>query len=324
MKLKDSDEDELSGDRLAVKAEWLNTTCNHALYALTDVFSQYFAVVSPLLLNDLFAQLQWCIQQDNEQLARSGISCLENLVLSNGSKLNAESWDALCTCLHDVFSSTTPALLTTWRPHNKLHGGGTPVEPSLMLEIDGDIGHPPPRHHSHRPGQQQQPDQASVAEQQKLFSVLAVKCIVQLELIQSIDNIVFYPATSKREDAENLARAQNNNVDSKGDKGGAGREREDRGMYSSLSLHHLYTLLDCLIQAHRFARTFNADSEQRTILWKSGFIGNAKPNLLKQETQSLSCCLRIMFRLELYFIDRFDHLYQISNENNSLCRQVVF
>ena len=211
MKLKDSDEDELSGDRLAVKAEWLNTTCNHALYALTDVFSQYFAVVSPLLLNDLFAQLQWCIQQDNEQLARSGISCLENLVLSNGSKLNAESWDALCTCLHDVFSSTTPALLTTWRPHNKLHGGGTPVEPSLMLEIDGDIGHPPPRHHSHRPGQQQQ-ETASVAEQQKLFSVLAVKCIVQLELIQSIDNIVFYPATSKREDAENLARAQNNNV----------------------------------------------------------------------------------------------------------------
>ena len=96
--------------RLAIKSEWLNTTCNHALYALTDVFSQvvhlsicvsvfmrqlvptcalqslnsvllknsliaifalqYFAVVSPLLLHDLFAQLQWCIQQDNEQLAR--------------------------------------------------------------------------------------------------------------------------------------------------------------------------------------------------------------------------------------------------------------
>ena len=95
-----------------------------------------------------------------------------------------------------------------------------------------------------------------------------------------------------REDAENLARAQNNNVESKS----SSSVKEDRGMYSSLSLHHLYTLLDCLIQAHRFARNFNADSEQRTILWKSGFIGNAKPNLLKQETQSLSCCLRIMFR----------------------------
>ena len=97
-----------------------------------------------------------------------------------------------------------------------------------------------------------------------------------------------------REDAENLARAQNNNVES------SSSVKEGRGMYSSLSLHHLYTLLDCLVQAHRFARNFNADSEQRTILWKSGFIGNAKPNLLKQETQSLSCCLRIMFRCVFY------------------------
>jgi len=107
--------------------------------------------------------------------------------------------------------------------------------------------------------------------------------------IQSIDNIVFYPATSKREDAETLARAQNNNIESLQNKHEDGRL--EKGMYNSLSLHHLYTLLDCLIQAHRFARNFNADSEQRTILWKSGFIGNAKPNLLKQETQILSCCL---------------------------------
>ena len=63
MKLKDNGDDNDFPDRLAIKSEWLNTTCNHALYALTDVFSQYFAVVSPLLLNDLFAQLQWCIQQ---------------------------------------------------------------------------------------------------------------------------------------------------------------------------------------------------------------------------------------------------------------------
>jgi len=31
---------------------------------------------------------------------------------------------------------------------------------------------------------------------------------VQLELIQTIDNIVFFPATSKKEDAENFAAAQ--------------------------------------------------------------------------------------------------------------------
>jgi hypothetical protein len=135
-------------ERLAITAEWLNTTCNHALYALTDVFSQYFAVVSPLLLHDLFGQLQWCVQQDNEQLARSGISCLENLVLANGGKFNAESWDCLCQCLHDVFSSTTPTQLLTWAPAAAaVHGGGggrssrpPSVDPTLLAEIDGDIG----------------------------------------------------------------------------------------------------------------------------------------------------------------------------------------
>lgn len=43
---------------------------------------------------------------------------------------------------------------------------------------------------------------------QKLFTGLLIKCVVQLELIQTIDNIVFYPATSKKEDAEHMAAAQ--------------------------------------------------------------------------------------------------------------------
>lgn len=45
-------------------------------------------------------------------------------------------------------------------------------------------------------------------QEQRLFSALLIKCVVQLELIQSIDNIVFFPATSKKEDAENFAAAQ--------------------------------------------------------------------------------------------------------------------
>lgn len=44
--------------------------------------------------------------------------------------------------------------------------------------------------------------------EQRLFAALLIKCVVQLELIQTIDNIVFFPATSKKEDAENFAAAQ--------------------------------------------------------------------------------------------------------------------
>lgn len=47
-------------------------------------------------------------------------------------------------------------------------------------------------------------------QEHRLFAALLIKCVVQLELIQTIDNIVFFPATSKKEDAENFAAAQVN------------------------------------------------------------------------------------------------------------------
>lgn len=42
----------------------------------------------------------------------------------------------------------------------------------------------------------------------KLFSSLLIKCIIQLELIQTIDNIIFFPNTSKRDDEDNLLSTQ--------------------------------------------------------------------------------------------------------------------
>jgi len=90
------------------KAEWMTTTCNHALYAICDVFTQYLEVLSDVLLDDIFAQLYWCVQQDNEQLARSGTNCLENVVILNGEKFTLEIWDKTCNCTLDIFKTTIP------------------------------------------------------------------------------------------------------------------------------------------------------------------------------------------------------------------------
>jgi brefeldin A-inhibited guanine nucleotide-exchange protein len=98
------------------KAEWMTTTCNHALYAIVDVFTQFFETLGPLLLKDLYNQLQWCVQQDNEQLARSGTNCLENLVISNGIKFTDETWNSTCICILDIFKHTLPNELMTWKP----------------------------------------------------------------------------------------------------------------------------------------------------------------------------------------------------------------
>lgn len=99
-------------------------------------------------------------------------------------------------------------------------------------------------------------------------------------------------------------------------------------MYHHMTSAHLFKLLDCLLESHTFAKDFNSNNEQRTALWRAGerrrlfplfllfllllvaapstfilpaprpgFKGKSKPNLLKQETSSLACSLRILFRM---------------------------
>uniref|UniRef100_A0A665VSJ2 ADP-ribosylation factor guanine nucleotide-exchange factor 2 (brefeldin A-inhibited) n=1 Tax=Echeneis naucrates TaxID=173247 RepID=A0A665VSJ2_ECHNA len=232
------------------KTEWMTTTCNHALYAICDVFTQFYEPLSQILLVDIFTQLQWCVRQDNEQLARSGTNCLENLVILNGEKFSPEVWNITCSCMLEIFQNTSP------------HTCVPNTYASLMYVFCA-------------PG----------VSDQKLFAGLLIKCVVQLELIQTIDNIVFYPATSKKEDAENMAAAQ---VCELG---------PDQGMYRHMTSAHLFKLLDCLLESHMFAKDFNSNNEQRTALWRAGFKGKSKPNLLKQETSSLACSLRILFRM---------------------------
>uniref|UniRef100_A0A4W6DW46 ARF guanine nucleotide exchange factor 1 n=1 Tax=Lates calcarifer TaxID=8187 RepID=A0A4W6DW46_LATCA len=250
------------------KAEWMTTTCNHALYAICDVFTQYFESLNDVLLDDILAQLYWCVQQDNEQLARSGTNCLENVVILNGEKFSPETWDKTCNCMLDIFKTTIPHALLTWRP------AGAEGEHLTSQSLS---------------------DKQLVRKnrEQRLFSALLIKCVVQLELIQTIDNIVFFPATSKKEDAENFAAAQRDAVNT----ADVPVETQDQGMYRYLTSEQLFKLLDCLLESHRFAKAFNSNNEQRTLLWKAGFKGKSKPNLLKQETSSLACGLRILFRM---------------------------
>uniref|UniRef100_A0A3Q1GQM8 ADP-ribosylation factor guanine nucleotide-exchange factor 1 (brefeldin A-inhibited) n=1 Tax=Acanthochromis polyacanthus TaxID=80966 RepID=A0A3Q1GQM8_9TELE len=265
------------------KAEWMTTTCNHALYAICDVFTQYFESLNSVLLDDILAQLYWCVQQDNEQLARSGTNCLENVVILNGEKFSPETWDKTCNCMLDIFKTTIP--------HATAPGAGPQrVSPSfhskmdclcLRLSVFSDSG---------------LLVCSTEVQEQRLFSALLIKCVVQLELIQTIDNIVFFPATSKKEDAENFAAAQVQTRDAVC-AADVPVETQDQGMYRYLTSEQLFKLLDCLLESHRFAKAFNSNNEQRTLLWKAGFKGKSKPNLLKQETSSLACGLRILFRM---------------------------
>ncbi|XP_048583059.1 brefeldin A-inhibited guanine nucleotide-exchange protein 1 isoform X2 [Nematostella vectensis] len=311
----------------AEKAEWMTTTCNHALYAVIDVFTQYFDVLSDVLLDDMFVHLLWCVQQDNEQLARSGTNCLELLVVSNGKSFTPEMWEKTCTCIKDIFKSTLPQELLTWRPdmytmnahdHTPSHSPTQTKFSDHELRPEHDIvpRHPDDDNYKGDEHQDSERDDISVsslpmvkfeptdtnhAHQQRssaeeLFTALLIKCVVQLELIQTIDNVVFFPATSKKEDAENWDAARNDHFF---------RSRQDSslqmsdGMFQFLSSEQLFLFIGCLEDSHTFAKLFNSNNEQRTFLMKAGFKGRSKPNLLKQETSSLACLLRILFHMYL-------------------------
>lgn len=99
-------------------------------------------------------------------------------------------------------------------------------------------------------------------------------------------------------------------------------ETEDQGMYKYMSSQHLFKLLDCLQESHSFSKAFNSNYEQRTVLWRAGFKGKSKPNLLKQETSSLACCLRILFRM---YVDenRRDSWEEIQQRLLSVCSEAL-
>ena len=95
------------------KCEWMTTTCNHALYALIDVFTQYFNILASSQFQQVLDQLVWCVQQENEQLAVSGTNCLENLVIYNGALFSAHFWDTTIEYLWKIYNFTEPTELVS-------------------------------------------------------------------------------------------------------------------------------------------------------------------------------------------------------------------
>jgi len=45
------------------KSDWFATTCNHALFAICDVFTQYYDVLAETLQADVYGQLLWCVDK---------------------------------------------------------------------------------------------------------------------------------------------------------------------------------------------------------------------------------------------------------------------
>uniref|UniRef100_A0A8D9B2L0 Brefeldin A-inhibited guanine nucleotide-exchange protein 1 n=1 Tax=Cacopsylla melanoneura TaxID=428564 RepID=A0A8D9B2L0_9HEMI len=258
----------------AERAEWMRTTCNFALYSIGNVFNQYFDTLGPMLLPDFYVQIHWCVQQSNEELAKAGATNLENLVIHNAAKFSPVTWQVTCDALVAMFGTSVPHELLSWSPSD---------ENNTVDEKHGEL------------------EPVHVTKTVAQFQALLIRSRVQLELIRTVDNILFYPVTSRKEDEETLALAQADLLHREhlitGNTSTHHQQEEEQGVFRSLTCEHLMSLVDCLLETHRFAKTFNSNHEQRNRLWKAGYNCKEKPNLLPQETQSLACVLRILFKM---------------------------
>uniref|UniRef100_F1KQQ2 Brefeldin A-inhibited guanine nucleotide-exchange protein 2 n=1 Tax=Ascaris suum TaxID=6253 RepID=F1KQQ2_ASCSU len=282
------------------KREWMRTTCNHALYAVVDVFTQYYSVLSNILLTNIYDQLYWCAQQENEQLARSAINCLENLILLNGCRFSSEMWQETISLIVNIFNSTLPHSLLTWEPDAII------TSVPLPNGDEHQVNNEPTQPITH----------FTASNSDAIFSSLLVRCVVQLELVDAVNSIVFGPSASRKEDAHALpslaissptdtiaspSRTMLVNGDMRNNNGEKSSNVESDsaadGLYSYIGVVHLLNLVDCLLDSHSLAKKFNGNNAQRTLLWKAGFKGRSKPNLLRQETHSMRSALCILFRI---------------------------
>ena len=88
---------------------WMTTTCTHALFAISDVFTQHF----PQLVNHIpafYDQLLLCVQQGCIELSSAAIDVLKNLVISDGNQFTREVWDETIKLIVEIFESTIPDL----------------------------------------------------------------------------------------------------------------------------------------------------------------------------------------------------------------------
>ncbi|KAJ7744471.1 Sec7-domain-containing protein [Mycena maculata] len=243
---------------------WLSTTMIQALRDLIDLYTFFFDILERFL-DGLLDLLCVCICQENDTLARIGTSCLQQLLENNITKLSAARWERVASTFVRLFKTTTPHQL--FDESLRVEIDGTSPELSETTELNGQTILPAPLSPN---GEQPKPDaKTSSADRRRIFKQIIVKCVLQLLLIETTNDLL----------------------------------RNDE-VYNTIPPEHLLKLMGVLDHSYQFARMFNDDKELRTGLWKVGFMKHL-PNLLKQESSSASTLVHILLRM--YYDPRSEH-----------------
>ncbi|KAG1642506.1 hypothetical protein G6F44_004767 [Rhizopus delemar] len=249
---------------------WLSTTMIEALRNVVDLYTFYFDNMREMMVHvlNLFSM---CITQDNDTLAHIGCECLDQYIKSNVEKFDESCWTLVTESFKELFEKTTAYGLfddTTDLVDKvkRLSAGaqnGDSNEVSLSAEVSD--------------------------ERQTKFQQVIVKCVLQLMLIQTVNDLL----------AKDV-------------------------VYCAYPALHLMELMGCLGKSFHFAKKFNMNNDLRMALFRFGFMKQL-PNLLKQETSSGGCYVSVLMRMyaNLENIDdRDSQKEEIENILIPLCNEI--
>ena len=224
---------------------------------------------------------------------------------NNVKKLSVARWERVATTFVKLFRTTTPHQLFDESLRVEIDNG-TP-EPQetngkaslfdtglqslhvyVVTDGDGQAIIPAPLSPTQNDNQRASP-KSTLNDRRRVFKQIIVKCVLQLLLIETTNDLL-----------------RNNEV------------------YRTIPPEHLLRLMGVLDHSYQFARMFNEDKELRTGLWKvgeypellqmtgamlrtytlPGFMKHL-PNLLKQESSSAATLVHILLRM--YYDPRQEH-----------------
>ena len=186
---------------------------------------------------------------ENDTLARIGTSCLQQLLENNVKKLSVARWERVATTFVKLFRTTTPHQLfdenlrveiDSGTPEPQETNGTAPLlnialhTPYITTDRDGQAIIPAPLSPTQNDGQKASP-KATLNDRRRVFKQIIVKCVLQLLLIETTNDLL----------------------------------RNDE-VYRTIPPEHLLRLMGVLDHSYQFARMFNEDKELRTGLWKVG------------------------------------------------------
>ena len=296
---------------------WLSTTMIQALRNMITLFTHYFESLE-YMLDRFLDLLALCICQENDTIARIGSNCLQQLILQNVTKFQAEHWSKIvgsfvelfdCTTAHQLFSAATSSSDSSYISEDDgtrkvtpsdapsmsdLPISGTPAEDtepnpqkeSLKMDINaiegnsnnGMNGLDGVRRNQSSPPMQPTAPNAEL-EDYRPQSGLQQQPVEVTAARRRFFNKIITRCVLQLLMIETVNELFSNDA-----------------VYAQIPSFELLRLMALLKGSYSFAKKFNDNKDLRMRLWREGFM-KQPPNLLKQESGSAATYVSILFRM---------------------------